>query len=270
MSGVPKSRREEHDFMASHKLYDIRRRITELAINDFGYDQEKMERKIQKFENSLVGLDENRKREVVARMRIKNEGYYAAFVEEETRETRSILRKVVFEYELGNSIFPTGEAKLEEYKERRLHLDNAIGWLCCLKQELQYIAETLPGDINRYAAVIIDGIKGQAKQLGIFINEKKTRIVKLSGRFKYLQIKYSLSDTGRVIRRINPVSVTRERRKLKAYKRLMDRGVIPYEDIEQAYKSWMGAFAKLMSKKQRKHMKQLFRELYGKEPKWKT
>lgn len=131
--------------------------------------------------------------------------------------------------------------------------------------DIYFITET-----KEEAQSIIDGIKGQAKQLGIFINEKKTRIVKLSSRFKYLQIKYSLSDTGRVIRRINPVSVTRERRKLKAYKRLMDRGVIPYEDIEQAYKSWMGAFAKLMSKKQRKHMKQLFRELFGKEPKWKT
>ena len=154
MSGVPKSRREQHDFVASHKLHDIRRAITELAVNDFGYDKQRLERKIQKFEDSLVGLDDDMKQNVVARIRKKNESFYADFVEEETKETRDILRKAVFEFELGNSIFPSGETKLEEYKERRLHLDNAVGWMNCLKQELQYIAETLPGDKNRYVAAI--------------------------------------------------------------------------------------------------------------------
>lgn len=116
---------------------------------------------------------------------------------------------------------------------------------------------------------IVDGIYGVAEELGLFINDKKTRIVKLSGKYKYLQIKYSLSDTGKVIKRINPKSVTRERRRLKAYKRLMDKGGISYADVEQATRSWMGEYAKLMSKKQIKHMKQLYFELFGKELKWK-
>lgn len=116
---------------------------------------------------------------------------------------------------------------------------------------------------------IIAGITAEAEKLGLFINEKKTRIVKLSHTYKYLQIKYSLSETGKVIKRINPKSVTRERRKLKAYKRLYDKGEMPYEDIEQAYKSWMGDYVRLMSKKQINNMKQLYKELFGKEPRWK-
>ena len=87
------------------------------------------------------------------------------------------------------------------------------------------------GDTREYIASVIHGIADQAGRLGIFINEKKTRIVKLSSTFKYLQIKYSLSDSGKVIKRINPKSVTRERRKLKAYKRLLDRGEMMYGDI---------------------------------------
>ncbi len=82
-------------------------------------------------------------------------------------------------------------------------------------------------------------------------------------------MKYRLTDTGKVVKRINPKSVTRERRKLKAYKRMLGKGAIPYEDIEQAYKSWMGDFTKLMSKRQIKNMKQLYRDLFGKEPRWK-
>jgi len=116
---------------------------------------------------------------------------------------------------------------------------------------------------------ILKGISERATELGLYINERKTRICKLSDTFRYLQIKYRLSETGKVIRRINPKSVTRERRRLKAYRHLMDTGGMSYEDIEQAARSWMGEYARLMSKKQIKHMKRLYEELFGKELKWK-
>lgn len=125
------------------------------------------------------------------------------------------------------------------------------------------------GETKEYVASIIAGIAEQAHSLGIFINERKTRIVKLSQAFKYLQIKYRLSDSGKVIKKMNPKSVTRERRKLKAYKRLLDRGEMMYGDIEQAYKSWMGDYARIMSKEQVKNMKQLYKQLFGKELRWK-
>lgn len=125
------------------------------------------------------------------------------------------------------------------------------------------------GESKEYVESVIAGIKVEAEKLGLFINEKKTRVVKLSGTYKYLQVKYSLTETGKVIKRINPKSVTRERRKIKAYKRLLDKGEMLYEDIEQAVKSWMGTFARLMSKKQIKNMKALYKELFGKELTWK-
>lgn len=116
---------------------------------------------------------------------------------------------------------------------------------------------------------IVEGIKATAADLGLFINERKTHIAKLSDTYKYLQIKYSLAENGKVIKRINPKSVTRERRRFKAYRNLLDRGEMKYEDIEQAARSWMGSYAKLMSKKQIEHMKTLYYELFGKELTWK-
>ena len=116
---------------------------------------------------------------------------------------------------------------------------------------------------------IIDGITAEAERMGMFVNEKKTRIVKMSGTYKYLQIKYSLTETGKVVKRINPQSVTRERRRLKKYKHLLDEGKMRYEDIEQSYKSWMGDYARLMSKQQVENMKSLYKQLFGKEPRWK-
>ena len=130
--------------------------------------------------------------------------------------------------------------------------------------DIYYICET-----REEALSISDGIDEQAGKYGLFINKHKTRIVKLSSVYKYLQIKYTLTDTGRVIKRINPKSVNRERRKLKAYKRLLDNGVILLEDIEQAYRSWMGDYTRIMSKRQIRHMKELFKQLFGKEIRWK-
>lgn len=86
----------------------------------------------------------------------------------------------------------------------------------------------------------MDGIRETAKSLGLFINDKKTRIVKLSATYKYLQVKYSLTETGRVIKRINTATITRRRKKLKAYKRMMDAGTMQYEDIRESQKSWLG------------------------------
>lgn len=116
---------------------------------------------------------------------------------------------------------------------------------------------------------IIEGITAEAESIGLFINERKTHICKLADTYKYLQIKYTLTETGKVVKRINPKSVTRERTRLKAYRHLMDKGKMQYQDIEQAARSWMGDYAKLMSKKQIKHMKALYLELFGKELAWK-
>ena len=116
---------------------------------------------------------------------------------------------------------------------------------------------------------IISDMISEAKALGMFINERKTRIVRLSDSYKYLQIRYSLSKTGKVIKRINPKSVTRERRRIKKYAAMVQDGRMKAEDAENACKSWMGDYYKIMSKQQIKNMKALYRALFGKELTWK-
>ena len=176
MSSVPKSKRKKHDFETPHRLHKLRLRVTELAINDFGYDRQKYEEKIQRFETGL--MDFERKAEVVAKMRKKNESYYSEFVAEETIITRDIARRIICEFEIGNSIFPTGEARVAEFRKRREHLDECIGWLFSLKQELQYIAEVLPCDLNKFAYIsqeieaIIVMVKGVRRSANRFLKRK--------------------------------------------------------------------------------------------------
>ena len=122
---------------------------------------------------------------------------------------------------------------------------------------------------REYIQETINGIREQAAKLGIFVNEKKTHICKMSDTFTYLQRRYYLDENGRVVKRIKQKNLTRERRRIKAYKRKVDSGAIPYEDVEQAVKSWMGEYSKVMSKRQIKNIKKLYMELFGKELVWK-
>lgn len=126
-----------------------------------------------------------------------------------------------------------------------------------IHHDLDYLKETLKG------------VYQKAAELGLFVNEKKTRICRLSDTYIYLQVRYFMTDKGKVVKRINPKSITRERRKLKRYKHLMDEGRLTYPAIEQAYKSWMGKFTRIMSKKQIKNMKELYYQLFKEDARWK-
>lgn len=117
---------------------------------------------------------------------------------------------------------------------------------------------------------VLNNIKKIANELGLVINDKKTRIAKLSQQYKVLQINYSLTDTGRIIKKINSKAITRERRKLKAYKRLLEKNKITIEDIENIFKSWMSSNYKIMSKMQISNMTQLYYDLFKEVPKWKN
>ena len=116
---------------------------------------------------------------------------------------------------------------------------------------------------------LLEGYKVIARELGLIINERKTRIVKLSSFYRHLQNGYSLTETGRVVCKINPKSITRERRKLKAYRRLLDKGVMQYADIENSFKSWIGANYKRMSHQQISNITDLYIRLFRRLPTWK-
>lgn len=120
-----------------------------------------------------------------------------------------------------------------------------------------------------YLEDTLKGICEIADRLGLYINHRKTRVCKLSGIYTYLQMRYSLTETGRVIRRINPKAVTRQRRKLKAYRNLMDKGELPYKTVKDEYKSWMAKYTHYMSKLQIRNMKQLYYQLFKEDPRWK-
>ena len=111
---------------------------------------------------------------------------------------------------------------------------------------------------------LLEHIKAIADELGIHLNEKKTRIVKISGTYKFLQVKYSLAKNGKIIKRINPERVTTMRRKLKKLAVKVKDGKIPYENVENMFRGWMGSFYKLLSRQQRQNLIRLYEDLFDK------
>lgn len=85
---------------------------------------------------------------------------------------------------------------------------------------------------------ILEGIRQICAELEITLNEKKTQIIKISHGFTYLKARIYLTDTGKVLRKIPKVSVTRERRKLKKFVPLYEAGKMAYQDIYTSWQSW--------------------------------
>lgn len=111
---------------------------------------------------------------------------------------------------------------------------------------------------------LLANIRKIASEYGIRINDKKTHIVKISGTYKFLQVKYTLTESGKIIKRINPDRVTAMRRKIKKLASKVKTEEIPEEYLENMFRSWMGSFYKLLSKQQRKNLISLYEDLMNK------
>lgn len=103
---------------------------------------------------------------------------------------------------------------------------------------------------------VLENVIRIAKEIGITVNMRKTRVCKLSSSWRYLQVQYSLTDTGRIIQKINPKRLTTMRRKLKKL-----AGKINERDFELLFKSWMCNHYRIMSRQQRENMNNIYAEL---------
>lgn len=118
---------------------------------------------------------------------------------------------------------------------------------------------------REYLVECLERIRRMYADIGIELNEKKTRIVKLSDEFKFLKAKTHLTGTGRVVMRPDRGTITRERRKLKALRRKLDAGEIVFADVRQAYNSWRGHIKHFDSYRTMRNMDKLFHELFSEE-----
>lgn len=96
------------------------------------------------------------------------------------------------------------------------------------------------GKSKKILQELLSDIKEKLSELKLEINKKKTHIVKLSRGFTFLQVKYNVLKTGKILKRLSHGKIVRERRRLKAFRRMYDKGEMSENDIWNCYQSWRG------------------------------
>ncbi|NCC68714.1 MAG: RNA-directed DNA polymerase [Clostridia bacterium] len=118
---------------------------------------------------------------------------------------------------------------------------------------------------REYLQSCLPKIKAKCDELGIALNPRKTQIIPLK-RFTFLKVRFYLTITGKVVMKPYHESVVRMRRKLKAFRGLVDLKEMGLRDVQTAYESWRGYQEHLDSYRTVKSMDELYYKLFGLRP----
>ena len=117
----------------------------------FGYNQKKFEAHIQKMTSYVQDPEEREK--ISKAIREVEDNFASWFIKRERDRVADFCQGISEHLRAANTIWPTN---MSEFEERRLEMDRAL--VCCnkLQDELQYIAETLPADKNKYMNIVLE------------------------------------------------------------------------------------------------------------------
>lgn len=74
--------------------------------------------------------------------------------------------------------------------------------------------------------------------LGLKLSASKTQLFPLDQGIKFLGFKFYLTDAGKVIRKLRRENASKEKRKLRKLKNLVDKGTLTKEHVDECYNSW--------------------------------
>lgn len=100
-----------------------------------------------------------------------------------------------------------------------------------------------------------------ADSIGLRINLKKTKIIKLTRPFMFLKIRCFMTNTGKVVKRLWKKSATRMRRKLRKFKKKVLSGAMTWRDVHNSFYSWLSHIKGLQCYKTVKSIKKKYKRL---------
>jgi hypothetical protein len=151
MSDIPKSERSESPLRAQHLVYNIRKRITAELMATFGYSQKRFEKHIKAVTAYVV--DDGEREELAKRIREQEEDFNLWFIQQERTRVLIFCQDISVHMRAANTIWPE---YWPEFEERRLQWDKTMECCNMLQDELQYIAEVLPADKNKYTSIVLE------------------------------------------------------------------------------------------------------------------
>lgn len=144
-------------------------------------------------------------------------------------------------------------------------LDHAIKDTEGMKQYIRYMDDGIVlHPSKKRLQELMKKIVSVCGELGMKLNERKTRIVKISRGFTFLKVRYTVTETGKVIKRMAKSGIVRMRRKLKKFKTLIENGAMTRDDAYYSFRSWFGNAKKIAhTYRTRKEMLKLYNKLFN-------
>lgn len=120
-------------------------------------------------------------------------------------------------------------------------------------------------DTKEEAKKILSVITQMYADVGVQMNNDKTQIVKLSHGFTWLQDRYFITETGKIIRKPSHRNVTHTRQKLKKIARFVDEGKTTYAAAVSVFAAFRGYMKGKSGYWTLKNMEKLFNDLFIKD-----
>lgn len=148
-----------------------------------------------------------------------------------------------------------------------IYFPTPIDFHCKVKRQCRFYGRYMDDiyvihENKKFLEKLLSEIKEIARELKLFMNPKKTTITPLRSGFTFMQVRYNITDTGRITKRLSGQVFARERRRLKAYRRLLDNGRVTRADIRNFYQSFKGAARKFSAYRGIRNLDQLYTELF--------
>lgn len=137
-------------------------------------------------------------------------------------------------------------------------LDHMIKEQLCIHKYVRYMDDgILISSSKEELHNALAAIRKKCEELGIVLNEKKTKIVRLSKPFKFLKIHFSYSQNGKLLLRPDYSKYRRQRKKILA----LQEKQVPFQDILTSTNSWAGHMKKFTNTRYTYQIKLLLNEV---------
>lgn len=115
---------------------------------------------------------------------------------------------------------------------------------------------------KEYLKFCRERIREKCAELGLQLSERKTHIIKLTHGFTFLKVRMFITPTGKVIRKIHPSSIVRQRRKMKKLQRRYLAGKMTYRDVYNSFQSWSSHAKRFNAHRTLNNMEILYAQLF--------
>lgn len=86
---------------------------------------------------------------------------------------------------------------------------------------------------------IVRMFQEECKRLKIIPNEKKCKVIRFGEPFTFLKVRYKVSDSGKIVKRLARESIQMERHRIRKQKRLVGSGKMTYQEARLNLYSWL-------------------------------